>query len=88
MKAEFTMHINITDRNVVLTTDTNNMQGVDTQLAINIWKSLEGTRTRIKQQIDKYYGDDTTAAPETKQETDGEGAQQENEAPAEAGEGV
>lgn len=55
MKAEFTMHISVTERNVVLTTDTNNMQGVDTQLAINIYKALEGTRGRIKQQIDKFY---------------------------------
>ena len=57
MKAEFTMHVNITDRQVMLTTDTETMQGVDTSLAINIWRTLESTRNRIKQQIDKYYGD-------------------------------
>jgi hypothetical protein len=67
MKAEFTMHVNITDRQVMLTTDTENMQGVDTSLAINIWKTLEGTRNRIKQQIDKYYGDDDTTAGDQKQ---------------------
>lgn len=55
MKAEFTMHISVTERNVVLTTDTNNMQGVDTQLAINIYKAMEGTRGRIKKEIDKFY---------------------------------
>ena len=55
MKAEFTMHISVTERNVVLTTDTNNMQGVDTQLAINIYKAMEGTRGRIKKEIVKFY---------------------------------
>lgn len=68
MKAEFTMHVNITDRQVMLTTDTETMQGVDTSLAINIWKTLEGTRNRIKQQIDKYYGDEDTTAGDLKQE--------------------
>lgn len=68
MKAEFTMHVNITDRQVMLTTDTETMQGVDTSLAINIWKTLEGTRNRIKQQIDKYYGDEDTTAGDQKQE--------------------
>lgn len=67
MKAEFTMHVNITDRQVMLTTDTETMQGVDTSLAINIWKTLEGTRNRIKQQIDKYYGDDDTTPGDQKQ---------------------
>ena len=69
MKAEFTMHVNITDRQVMLTTDTETMQGVDTSLAINIWKTLEGTRNRIKQQIDKYYGDEDTTAGDQKQES-------------------
>ena len=68
MKAEFTMHVNITDRQVMLTTDTETMQGVDTSLAINIWKTLEGTRNRIKQQIDKYYVDDDVTAGEQKAE--------------------
>ena len=68
MKAEFTMHVNITDRQVMLTTDTETMQGVDTSLAINIWKTLEGTRNRIKQQIDKYYGDEDTTAGDQKAE--------------------
>ncbi len=67
MKAEFTMHVNITDRQVMLTTDTETMQGVDTSLTINIWKTLESTRNRIKQQIDKYYGDDDTT-PDSSQE--------------------
>ncbi len=56
MKAVFTMHISISEKNVMQTTDTECMQGVDTQLAINIWKALEGTRGRLKQQIDKFYG--------------------------------
>lgn len=72
MKAEFTMHVNITDRQVMLTTDTETMQGVDTSLAINIWKTLEGTRNRIKQQIDKYYGDEDTTAGDQKQENNDE----------------
>ena len=65
------MHVNITDRQVMLTTDTETMQGVDTSLAINIWKTLEGTRNRIKQQIDKYSGDeDTTAGDQMQDEKD------------------
>ena len=68
MKAEFTMHVNITDRQVMLTTDTETMQGVDTSLAINIWKTLEDTRSRIKKQISKYYGDDDVTAGEQKAE--------------------
>ena len=72
MKAEFTMHVNITDRQVMLTTDTETMQGVDTSLAINIWKTLEGTRNRIKQQIDKYYGEEDTTAGDQKQENNDE----------------
>ena len=71
MKAEFTMHISVTERNVVLTTDTNNMQGVDTQLAINIYKALEGTRGRIKQQIDKFYSN----PEEMEQESGGDSTQ-------------
>lgn len=67
MKAEFTMHVNITDRQVILTMDTDTMQGVDTSLAINIWRTLESTRNRIKQQIDKFYGDDDTT-PDSSQE--------------------
>jgi len=71
MKAEFTMHISVTERNVVLTTDTNNMQGVDTQLAINIYKAMEGTRGRIKKEIDKFYSN-----PEgMEQESDGDNTQ-------------
>ena len=54
MKAEFTMHVNITDRQVMLTTDTGTMQGVDASLAISILKTLEDTRSRIKKQISKY----------------------------------
>lgn len=72
MNAEFTMHVNITDRQVMLTTDTDNMQGVDTSLAINIWKALEDTRNRIKKQIDKYYGDEDTTAGDQKQENNDE----------------
>lgn len=71
MKAEFTMHISVTERNVVLTTDTNNMQGVDTQLAINIYKAMEGTRGRIKKEIDKFY-----STPEgTEQQNGGDSTQ-------------
>ena len=68
MKAEFTMHVNITDRQVMLTTDTGTMQGVDASLAISILKTLEDTRSRIKKQISKYYGDDDTTAGEQKAE--------------------
>lgn len=89
MKADFTMHVNITDRQVVLTTDTNTMQGVDTALAINIMKTLEDTRGRLKKQIDKYYGDDASKTGDQKEDGEGEGAQDKNnatEAAAEAAE--
>lgn len=88
MKADFTMHVNITDRQVVLTTDTNTMQGVDTALAINIMKTLEDTRGRLKKQIDKYYGDDASKTGDQKEdgEGDGEGAQNKNDAPEAAAE--
>ena len=88
MKADFTMHVNITDRQVVLTTDTNTMQGVDTALAINIMKTLEDTRGRLKKQIDKYYGDDAvkTGAQKEDGEGEGEGAQNKNDAPEAAAE--
>ena len=68
MKAEFTMHVNITDRQVMLTTDTGTMQGVDASLAISILKTLEDTRSRIKKQIGKYYGDDDATAGDQKAE--------------------
>lgn len=80
MKAEFTMHVNITDRQVVLTTDTNTMQGVDTALAINIMKTLEDTRGRLKKQIDKYYGDEASKTGDQKEDGKGEGAQDKNDA--------
>lgn len=86
MKADFTMHVNITDRQVVLTTDTNTMQGVDTALAINIMKTLEDTRGRLKKQIDKYYGDDAAKTGDQKEDGEGEGAQNENNAPEAAAE--
>jgi len=88
MKADFTMHVNITDRQVVLTTDTNTMQGVDTALAINIMKTLEDTRGRLKKQIDKYYGDDAAKTGDQKEdgEGEGEGAQNKNDAPEAAAE--
>ena len=86
MKADFTMHVNITDRQVVLTTDTNTMQGVDTALAINIMKTLEDTRGRLKKQIDKYYGDDSTKTGDQKEDGEGEGAQNKNDAPEAAAE--
>lgn len=86
MKADFTMHVNITDRQVVLTTDTNTMQGVDTALAINIMKTLEDTRGRLKKQIDKYYGDDASKTGDQKEDGEGEGAQDKNEAPEAAAE--
>lgn len=68
MNATFTVHVNITERNVVLTTDTKEMTGLDTTLLINILKQLEGTRNRIKQQIEKYYTD-----PEAAQEAEQNG---------------
>lgn len=88
MKADFTMHVNITDRQVVLTTDTNTMQGVDTALAINIMKTLEDTRGRLKKQIDKYYGDDAAKTGDQKEDGkgEGEGAQNKNDAPEAAAE--
>ena len=86
MKAEFTMHVNITDRQVVLTTDTNTMQGVDTALAINIMKTLEDTRGRLKKQIDKYYGDDSTKTGDQKEDGEDEGVQNNNDAPEAAAE--
>lgn len=86
MKADFTMHVNITDRQVVLTTDTNTMQGVDTALAINIMKTLEDTRGRLKKQIDKYYGDDASKTGDQKEEGEGGGAQDKNNAPEAAAE--
>lgn len=86
MKADFTMHVNITDRQVVLTTDTNTMQGVDTALAINIMKTLEDTRGRLKKQIDKYYGDDSIKTGNQTEDGEGEGAQNENNAPEAAAE--
>ena len=66
MKAEFTMHVNITDRQVMLTTDTGTMQGVDASLAISILKTLEDTRSRIKKQMRKDYGDDDSTAGDQK----------------------
>ena len=86
MKADFTMHVNITDRQVVLTTDTNTMQGVDTALAINIMKTLEDTRGRLKKQIDKYYGDDSAKTGDQKEDGEGEGGQNKNDAPEAAAE--
>lgn len=86
MKADFTMHVNITDRQVVLTTDTNTMQGVDTALAINIMKTLEDTRGRLKKQIDKYYGDDSIKTGDQTEDGEGEGAHNENNAPEAAAE--
>ena len=88
MKADFTMHVNITDRQVVLTTDTNTMQGVNTALAINIMKTLEDTRGRLKKQIDKYYGNDAAKTGDQKEdgEGEGEGAQNKNDAPEAAAE--
>ena len=86
MKPEFTLQVSITDRQVVLTTDTNTMQGVDTALAINIMKTLEDTRGRLKKQIDKYYGDDAAKTGDQKEDGEGEGAQNENNAPEAAAE--
>lgn len=64
MNATFTVHVNITERSVVLTTDTKEMTGLETTLLINILKQLEGTRNRIKQQIEKYYTDPADAPEE------------------------
>ena len=86
MKADFTMHVNITDRQVVLTTDTNTMQGVDTALAIKIMKTLEDTRGRLKKQIDKYYGDDAAKTGDQKEDGEGEGKKKKNDAPEAAAE--
>ncbi len=79
MKAEFTMHVNITDRQVMLTTDTGTIQGVDASLAISILKTLEDTRGRIKKQISKYYGGDDATAGDQKAEDAQESAEKAEE---------
>ena len=60
--------------------------GVDTALAINIMKTLEDTRGRLKKQIDKYYGDDAAKTGDQKEDGEGEGAQNKNDAPEAAAE--
>lgn len=64
MEANFTMHIQCTERNVTLTTDTETMKGVPSELAINIFRMLENTRKNVKNQIDKFYSLEGEGSPE------------------------
>ncbi len=52
MKPEFTLQVSITDRQVVLTTDTDNSP-LSPELTITLHKYLNTVRNRIKRHIDK-----------------------------------
>lgn len=77
MKAKFTVHVSIEERNVVLTCDTEEVKGLDTPLYINVLKQLENTRGRIKQQIDRYY----TEGPSQETDDTGDGQEPKTDAP-------
>ena len=85
MDAKFTMHISITERNVVLDADADKLNGVNTQLAIAFFKVLEGTRARLKQTIEKFYAESSESSKTEDENDEAEGTDENNNSNIENG---
>ena len=88
MDAKFTMHISITERNVVLDADADKLNGVNTQLAMAFFKVLEGTRSKLKQTIDKFYTESSESSKTEDENDEAEGIDENNNSNIENGETV